>query len=42
MSKEYWIERISQKSFFDIKYFINAYDFALHFAKEDSLNYQLK
>lgn len=42
MSKEDWIEHISQKSFFDIKNFIKAYDFALPFAKEDRLNYQLK
>ena len=42
MSREDWIEQISQKSFFDIKNFIKAYDFALPFAKEDSLNCQLK
>lgn len=42
MSKEDWIERISQKSFFDIKNFITAYNVALSFAKEDGLNCQLK
>lgn len=42
MSKEDWIEHISQKSFFDIKNFIKAYDFALSFAKEDGLNCRLE
>ena len=42
MSREDWIEQISQKCLFEVSDFIKAYDYALPFAKEDSLNCQLK